>query len=217
MLTVQCDFDDTIVTCNVSYLLLQAFGSEGWRCVQALYDAGQITVEENNRRQFALLNADGAAIKDFVLANVEVRPGFSQFVEYCLNRGIHFTVVSSGIDFYILPVMHSLGLSSVEVRCARSKITSSGVVLSYPDPSGSDCLQGFKLSWLRYHKSQRRSVVYIGDGKSDISAASEADYVIARSTLYSHFQSSGLRSLEFEDFFDVQKAVECIASNQSIT
>ena len=217
MLTVQCDFDDTIATCNVSHLLLQAFGSEGWRCVQALYDAGEITVEENNRRQFTLFNANRAAITDFVLANVEVRSGFSQFVEYCLDSGIHFTVVSNGIDFYILPVMHNLGLSSVEVRCARSKITPSGVVLSYPDPSGSDCSQGFKFSWLRWYKSQRRSVIYIGDGKSDIPAASEADYVIARSTLYSHFRSNGLACFEFEDFGDVRKAVERIASNKPIT
>ena len=214
MLTVQCDFDETIVTCNVSHLLLQAFAGEGWQCAQALYDANRISVEESNRRQFSLLNADKSAIEDFVLANVEVRPGFPQFVEYCLDSGIHFTVVSNGIDLYVLPVMRNLGLSNIEVHCARSQITPSGVVLSYPDPSGSDCAQGFKLSWLRHHKSQRRSVVYIGDGKSDIPAASEADYVIARSTLYSHFQSSGLACFEFENFGDVRKAVERIASNQ---
>ncbi len=214
MLTVQCDFDETIVTCNVSHLLLQAFAVEGWQCAQALYDANRISVEESNRRQFSLLNADGAAINDFVLSNVEVRPGFSQFVKYCLDSGIHFTVVSNGIDLYVLPIMRSLGLSDIEVRCARSKITPGGIVLSYPDPSGSDLLQGFKLSWLRYHKSQRRSVVYIGDGKSDIPAASEADYVIARSALYSHFQSSGLPCYEFKDFFDVRKVVERIASNE---
>ena len=76
MLTVQCDFDETIVTCNVSHLLLQAFAEEGWQCAQALYDANQISVEESNRRQFTLLNEDRAAIEDFVLANVEVRPAF---------------------------------------------------------------------------------------------------------------------------------------------
>ena len=216
MLTVQCDFDETIVTCNVSHLLLKAFAGEGWQCAQALYDANRISVEESNRRQFALLNEDEEAINDFVLANIEVRPGFSRFVEYCLDSGIHFTVVSNGIDLYVLPVMRSLGLSNIEVHCARSKITPSGVVLSYLDPSGSDCAQGFKLSWLRHHKSQRRSVVYIGDGKSDIAAASEADYVIARSTLYSHFQSSGLTCFEFENFSDVRKAVEHIVSNQPI-
>ncbi len=214
MLTVQCDFDETIVTCNVSHLLLQAFAGEGWQCAQALYDANRISVEESNRRQFSLLNADEAAINDFVLANVEVRPGFSRFVKYCLDSGIHFTVVSNGIDLYVLPVMRSLGLSNIEVHCARSQITPSGVVLPYPDPSGSDLSQGFKLSWLRYHKSQRRPVVYIGDGKSDIPAASEADHVIARSTLYSHFQSSGLACTKFEDFGDVRKAVERIASIQ---
>ena len=216
MLTVQCDFDETIVTCNVSHLLLQAFAGEGWQCAQALYDANRISVEESNRRQFALLNADIAAIEDLVLASVEVRPGFSQFVEYCLDSGIHFTVVSNGIDLYVLPVMRSLGLSNIEVHCARSKITPGGVVLSYPDPSGSDLSQGFKLSWLRYHKSQRRSAVYIGDGKSDIPAASEADYVIARSALYGHFQSNGLACTKFEDFRDVRNAVERIASNQTI-
>ena len=76
MLTVQCDFDETIVTCNVSHLLLNAFAGEGWQCAQALYDANRISVEESNRRQFSLLNADEQPSRILCLPTLKCAPAF---------------------------------------------------------------------------------------------------------------------------------------------
>ena len=210
MFTVQCDFDDTIVTENVGKSLLNAFASTKWRAVENLYATGEITVEETNRREFALLNVTKQTIEDHVFETAELRPGFPEFLEHCASTGLNFSVVSNGIDLYIEPALHSLFSSTAQLHSAHGEISENGISISYLDPYGMDCQNAFKLSWLRYFKSQGQKVIYIGDGKSDISAAREADYVIATSSLEDYFRSERLDYFEFEDFYDVRQAIDRI-------
>ena len=210
MLTVQCDFDDTIVTGNVGKSLLNAFASAEWRTIENLYSTGAITVEETNRREFALLNITKQTIEDHVFKTAELRPGFPEFLEHCASTGLNFSVVSNGVDLYIEPALRSLFSSTAQLHSAHGKITENGISISYLDPHGMDCQDAFKLSWLRYFKSQGQEVIYIGDGKSDISAALEADYVIATSSLEDYFRSERLNYFEFKDFYDVRQAINRI-------
>ena len=210
MFTVQCDFDDTIVTGNVGRSLLNAFASAKWRAIENLYSTGEITVEEANRREFALLNVTKQTIEDHVFETAELRPGFPEFLEHCASTGLNFSVVSNGMDLYIEPALRSLFSSMAQIHSAHGKITENGISISYLDPYGIDCKNAFKLSWLRYFKSQGQEVIYIGDGKSDISAALEADYVIATSSLEDYFRSERLNYFEFKDFYDVRQAIDRI-------
>ena len=73
MFTVQCDFDDTIVTGNACQSLLNAFASAKWCDIESLYSTGEITVEETNRREFALLNITKQTIEDHVFETAELR------------------------------------------------------------------------------------------------------------------------------------------------
>ena len=210
MFTVQCDFDDTIVTGNVGKSLLNAFASTKWRAIENLYSTGEITVEESNRREFALLNITKQTIEDHVFGTAELRPGFPEFLEHCARTDLNFNVVSNGVDLYIQPALRSLFSSTAQFHSAHGKITENGIWISYLDPYGIDCQDAFKLSWLRYFKSQGREVIYIGDGKSDISASLEADYVIATSSLEDYFRSEGLAYFDFNDFYDVRQAIDTI-------
>ena len=210
MFTVQCDFDDTLVTGNVGHSLLNAFASAKWCDIESLYSTGEITVEETNRRQFALLNVTKQTIEDHVFETAELRPGFPEFLEHCASTGLNFSVVSNGVDLYIEPALRSLFSSTAQLHSAHGKITENGISISYLDPYGIDCQNAFKLSWLRYFKSHGQKVIYIGDGKSDISAALEADYVIATSSLEDYFRSERLNYFEFKDFYDVRQAINRI-------
>ena len=212
MFTVQCDFDDTIVTGNVGKSLLNAFASAKWRAIENLYSKGEITVEETNRREFALLNVTKQTLEEYVFETAELRPGVPEFIQHCASTGLNFRVVSNGVDLYIEPALRSLISSTVELHSAHGTVTVNGISISYLDPFGIDCPDAFKLSWLRYFKSQGQEVIYIGDGKSDISAALEADYVIATSSLKDYFRSEGLGCFEFNDFYDVRQAVDAILS-----
>jgi len=210
MFTVQCDFDDTLVTGNVGHSLLHAFASAKWCDIESLYSTGEITVEETNRRQFALLNVTKQTIDEHVFETAKLRPGVPEFIQNCASIGLNFSVVSNGVDLYIEPALRNLTSSRVELHSAHGQITENGISISYLDPYGIDCLDAFKLSWLRYFKSQGQEVIYIGDGKSDISAALEADYVIATSSLEDYFRSERLAYFAFNDFYDVRQAIDTI-------
>ena len=208
MFTIQCDFDDTITVGNVSVALREAFALEQWKQIEAKYVAGQFSVEESNRRQFALIRTPKTEPQNFVRRTTEVRPGFPQFVEYCRNTGIGFTVVSSGLDLYIQPVLRNLGLSDLETYSGRARVTSDGIVVDYVDPWGTPREEGFKLACLKYLRQRGWPVIYIGDGTSDVAAALEAEFVLARDSLKEQLSLMSRPHFTFDDFHDVRKIVE---------
>ena len=210
MLTVQCDFDDTITVGNVSALIRDAFGTEELLPIEEEYLRGGSTVEESNIRQFAMVRAEREAIEELVRRRVAVREGFGEFVDYCRTEGVRLVVVSSGLDLYIGPVMERLGLGDVEVHSAKAEVTPSGIRVTYAGPSGAPLPSGFKDSYVRHFKIGGSTVVCIGDGLSDVGPAREADFVLARSTLGERLRASGVPFYPFCTFHDVRGHVQTI-------
>ena len=214
MLLVQCDFDETITIGYVSTAIREAFapGIRGaLEKVEKDYLSGRYSVEESNIRQFARVNAGSKEeVERFVLDQVVIRHGFEKFVEYCRRSGIELIIVSSGLDLYISPTLKKLGLDHLEMHSGEATVTPSGIEIEYTDPSGAVITRGFKESYLRHFKKQDKTVIYIGDGQSDIVPAREADFVIARSNLEEHFRSNNLPYFGFETFEDVARHVEGI-------
>ena len=208
MLVVQRDFDDTVSVGNVSTAIRQEFGPEEWVAMEREYHSGAYSVEESNIRQFALVNETEERIAEFVTSTVKVRDGFAEFVRYCRREGLKLVVVSSGLDLYINPVMDQLGFDHLEIRSGKATFASDGIHVEYRDPSGAATTRGFKESSLRHFKEQGCTVIYVGDGLSDIVPASEADFVIARSTLEEYFKSRNLSHFRFDTFAEVVRHVE---------
>jgi 2-hydroxy-3-keto-5-methylthiopentenyl-1-phosphate phosphatase len=73
---IQCDFDGTITTEDVSFMLLDAFAKGDWRAINDEYAAGKITVGEFNERAFALIKAGKREMLDYLKGKVIVRSGF---------------------------------------------------------------------------------------------------------------------------------------------
>ncbi len=209
-LILQCDFDDTITVGNVSTIVRLAFARSDWSQMERDYHAGLYSVEQSNIRQFAQIHVETGQIEELVARNVVVRDGFREVVEFCEGVGIRLAVVSSGLDIYIHPTLRKLGLDHLEMHSATAEVTPSGIDVRYTDPSGAPIDRGFKDSYVRHFKSEAHTVIYVGDGLSDVSAAAAADFVIARSTLESRRRSERLPYLPFSDFRDVLSHVQRI-------
>jgi 2-hydroxy-3-keto-5-methylthiopentenyl-1-phosphate phosphatase len=186
VLIVQCDFDDTVTVGNVSSAIREVFATGDWRSIEAAQHAGKIGVEQANIRQFAMVRASQKQIEDFVMGDVVIRYAFDQ-----------------------------LGLEGLEVYSGHAEVTPEGVHVSYTDPLGAALNDGFKESYARWLKRDGDTLVYVGDGQSDIQPANEADFVIARSTLAEHREGLGLPCYTFETFDDVGKHIEEIRKQVS--
>jgi 2-hydroxy-3-keto-5-methylthiopentenyl-1-phosphate phosphatase len=204
---IQCDFDGTIITDNLSVLLRQHFADEKWRQMEAEYMKGLHTVEQSNARQYLLVKEAEAGLRSFARQNTRPRPGFSDFVDYCRKHGLRFVIVSSGLDFYIKAALDEMGLAELELYCACCAFHHTGIHVSYTDPEGNAVDSGFKESYLQWLKNQNEELVYIGDGLSDLDAALKADHVFATGHLAVLLDKKGAKFTRFHDFHDVHKGV----------
>lgn len=212
MLTIQCDFDDTITVHDLGGALLENFApmQSDWQKVDDDYHAGRISVEECQRIQFANMKVGRKEVIEFAVMEVKIRPGFSQVVDYCRSKGLRFVIVSNGLDIYIDPILENLGLADIERYSGHARITDAGIAVDYLGPTGTPLMENFKTSCLRYLQTGKQPIVCIGDSVSDIPPALEANHVIARSELQDHFKSHGLPHFTFDTFYDVHRHLDSL-------
>ena len=201
---IQCDFDGTIIRNNLSVLTREHFAPEAWRTIETDYLEGRITVEESNKRQFALIKEPKERLQEFVRCHIDVRRGFSEFAAGCETKGNQLVIVSSGLDFYIEVVLSELGMSDIELYCGKTEFNEKGIIVSYADQKGNTIKHGFKISYLNWLKRRDKSIVYIGDGLSDLEAARNANYVFATGHLAMLLKEEHVSWSSFDDFIDIR-------------
>jgi len=200
---IQCDFDGTVTTNNVSLLLRERFAIGNWRKTESDYLQGLLGVEESNKRQFALIREPKEKLVAFATQKARVRTGFLDLVHYCRSSGIRLIIISSGLDFYIEAVLNKIGSPNIELYCARTSFGQDGITVSYIGPDGSLLKQGFKEKYLAWLKKRGGCVTYIGDGLSDLAAASAADQVFATGHLHRLLGTKQVSHYSFTDFHDI--------------
>ena len=208
MIVVQCEFDETVTAVDLGLGLREAFAPEGWTVMEEDFLAGRCSPEENITKQFKLIKASKQDIEDFVLGNVVLRPEFGEFVDYCRGVGLKLVIVSSGLDIYIDMILGLLELEDLDVHSGKVTIGSDGMDVVYSNPDGDRIESGLKEAYVKHYKEAGHTVVYVGQGLSDIAPAEVADYVIARSSLAEHLTEQGISYDKFDTFQDVGKCLE---------
>lgn len=205
---IQCDFDGTIIRNNLSVLLRENFARGDWQQIEAAYMQRSLTVEESNRQQFRLIQESREKLQEFVCQHIELRPGFTEFVSYCQQVSIPFVIVSSGVDFYVKAVLARIGMAHLECYCGWSVFNEDGISVQYfgPDANLLDC--GFKRSYLTWLRQRDSSIMYLGDGYSDIEPARQAEYVLATGMLPDLLRAESVVATCFDDFYDVISEVK---------
>ncbi len=207
---IQCDFDGTIIRNNLSVLIREKYACSDWQRIDSDYLHGQLTVEQSNKLQFTLIKEPKERLQEFVRQHIELRPGFVEFVRYCRESAIPFVIVSSGLDFYIEPVLVEIGMPDLELHCGRTSFSRDGIDVAYYDPEGNVLNQGFKKKYLTWLKKRGKSVIYLGDGLSDLEAARQADHVFATGHLLDLLAIHSIERSAFSDFYDLQRQIRLL-------
>ncbi len=200
---IQCDFDGTIIKNNLSVLLRDKYAVGDWQKINSDYLHGRITVEQSNKLQFELIKEPKETLQAFVRQHIEVRPGFVDFIRYCQENAILFAIVSSGLDFYIEPVLVEIGMPDLELHCGRTSFSRDGIDVFYYAPEGNIINHGFKKKYLTWLKKRGGTIIYLGDGLSDLEAARQADHVFATGHLLDLLGTQSIACSAFSDFYDL--------------
>lgn len=207
---VFCDFDGTICIPDSCDFLLERFAAPEWKDLDEAVWRGEITEREAFQKQIALMRVTWeqaiAALRDGVI----IRDGFANFAEFCRIRNIPLTVLSSGLTELINELLQKAGVTGVPVRAHRAEIAGTfwRVRLIDSPRLAEHCSHCKCVSVLAAR--ERGTVVYIGDGFTDLCPAQHADVLFATGKLAAECQRQNFRFHPFETFFDIERKLETI-------
>lgn len=198
------DFDGTIAPVDTTDLLLQRFADPRWLDIEEQWKAGLIGSRECMIRQVDLVRATPEEIDRFI-ENIEIDPGFANFVNLCSSLGHAVTVVSDGLDRTIGTVLKRSG---IDVPFRANRLSWAGGKrwrLKFPH-ARSDCATLAGNCKCQFAEAERASPrIVVGDGRSDYCIAGRADLVLAKSALAARCREQRLPHIEFRDFAEASE------------
>jgi 2-hydroxy-3-keto-5-methylthiopentenyl-1-phosphate phosphatase len=201
------DFDGTIVDHDCLATIAEHWAPGVFAETEDLLESGALGLNEVIARQFSTVDA---TLEDLLLflrgLDVRVRDGLPELVDFCRARYIDVTVVSSGFEELIHPVLLGEGLD-LPVVANHAVFGPGGAEVTFVDrPICDHCGDRCK----RVEVTARRhgqAVAYVGDGFSDRCAAQAADLAFARDRLASYLDGLGVPFTPFDDFHDVRRGL----------
>ena len=206
---VLIDFDDTAAQQNVAELLLKRFGDPTWQDVRNRFRAGEYTLNEYQEITFRRIQADRAAMQDYVKLHANFRPHFGELWDYCQAHAIPMAIVSQGLDFYIEALLEKAGLPQIPVYAVDTRFDADGITYEYRYiRPGQERLGNSKGLVVERYRQDGHYVFYAGDGISDFEAASCVDVLFAHRTLAEKCTNENIPFLPFTDFRDMLLALQ---------
>jgi 2-hydroxy-3-keto-5-methylthiopentenyl-1-phosphate phosphatase len=194
----------------MGYDVIRRFAGDGWKEINDAYCSGDIGSKDAYNRVASLLTATKDEILTYVLQFDSVDSHFEAFYRYCVQKGFEFKIVSDGFDFYIEAILEKYGLCEIEFY-SNNVIFHEDRTLTVTFPwhnNQCDKCGNCKRSVLKKLRRNFETVIYIGDGYSDVCPAEEADLVFAKSILYEKCLESDISTIHYGNFDDVKKYLE---------
>jgi 2-hydroxy-3-keto-5-methylthiopentenyl-1-phosphate phosphatase len=187
------DWDGTVTVRDSLVQVIHEFGDPAILAELEPRVGVDLTLHEEIATEFAAITAPLPEVVEWVLDNVEVRPGLREVA------ALEPLVISAGLHELIEPVLEREGVP-LEVLANRVDALPEGWRVRFRDETAcAICGEPCKRAGLA-----GEPYIYVGDGYSDRCAALAADRVFARNGLAAYLDRRGLPYEPFRDFHDLR-------------
>ena len=204
MYRIYCDFDATVTENDVWHKLFERFGKPEAFTIWKEFGRGKITAAQCI--EFACSTVSGADPNELLtlFESQPLRAGFAEFAAFCKSNSIDLRIVSDGFSGYIRPI---LKINNLDLPYHANDIepTESGTV-SIDFRNGRESCRACaacKCGDIITTSGDEDTIVYVGDGYSDVCPVKIADVVFARDTLLRFCSEQGIPHHPFTNFFEV--------------
>ena len=200
---VVTDFDGTVTTFDIGDSICIHFGVVTPEEIAASYVPGT-SVKLWMKKFFARLSAPEEELREFLVKNSVMRPGFAQAARELSAAGCPLEIASGGADLYIDPLLKHWGAVAVPVFCGKARRVNGRYKITYPAIKGM--LDDFKAARVRHYQRLGMRVIFCGDAPADFKACAQADIVFACGRLTAMCAKAGIRARLLDNFDAVTKA-----------
>lgn len=218
-----CDFDGTITVQDVTDEILKKFADPSWRDIGGLYSNGIISHAEMNKRFAALLRVTPTELKSFLIETIQLRNGFTDFVNSCKELGILLIIVSSGWDFYIKSfIKEAIFINNLD-KISTFKKFSIPVISNHIFFNKVNYRWYLKLPWnlhsckisspckgtiVRFLKEKGiNDTISIGNSETDICMVQESNQVFATNSLIDICIKNSIAFQGFKSFAEINRTL----------
>ena len=196
MIEIFTDFDGTLTDGDSIVFLTREFGcgEAHQNSLLSKYQRGEIDEFELIREELATVRISWPEAAQVLTRKISLDPSFFDFLSWCRSHCHPISVVSSGVQQVVSLFIGELG---IPFFAHPVEVTENGWL--YQKNENYE-----KSSILRKARS-RASIVYIGDGISDIRAVPYADVLFAKRRLAQYCREQSISFFPFVSFQDVQK------------
>jgi 2-hydroxy-3-keto-5-methylthiopentenyl-1-phosphate phosphatase len=206
-IVIFCDFDGTITLNDNIIAIMKHFQPDGWMEIVEKAMNQESSIRQTIGSLFALLPTSlKEEVIRFSLDNMQIRPGFAEFLSFCHEQEIQFFVTSGGIDFFVYPTLLPFGIDKQQIFCNESNFKQEQIIIEWPHPCDAHCSQDCgmcKATLIRSYPADQYIRILIGDSITDFAGAKLADFIFARSHLATECSKLQMPYYAYESFFEV--------------
>jgi HAD superfamily phosphoserine phosphatase-like hydrolase len=201
------DFDGTAALTNVGMNLIETFARDpSWKVIDNEYGAGHVGSRQAYRLLQHLLTGDVAQWRAYALTH-RLDPDLGRLAAHARDAGWLVEILSDGLDVYIDALLERAGVT-LPVRASRMEPGERGTHIATPylNPLCGRC-GTCKSDRIEFLAKRGYTVVFVGDGFSDLCAAPKAHRIFAKDILAGHLAEKGVAFEPFETLGDVVSAL----------
>jgi 2,3-diketo-5-methylthio-1-phosphopentane phosphatase len=192
---VVCDFDGTATLLDIGDEISKHFGGVAhWEHEAARFRRGELDTRGIIRAIYTRVFASESEVCAFAAKAARLRPGFSELVAACRDRGAPFLLASGGLRQYIDAVLAAHLppdlRAHVQIIANEGVFSPRGLQVSFPTEEAArelgctECGSCKRVAVAEARKRGAGHVIGIGDGFADRCLARCADSLWAREGSY---------------------------------
>ncbi len=200
------DFDKTIATVDTfDDIILRYSINDRWKKIEEDWKSGRIGSKECLSRQLEGVRISRKELLSY-LKGVRLDPHFKKLLAFLKSKKIKTIVASDNFDFILKNIFKYNKIGRLRLYCNKLRLSGGRLLPFYPHRHKT-CRQcgHCKEKNLLANTGIDSIIFYIGDGRSDICPALQADFVFAKDSLLQYFKNAGLGCYPFKNLKEVHE------------
>ena len=198
------DFDNTITKSDVLYELIKKFSiNDHWKMLEKAWVNGEIGTKECLDGQLRGIRITRKQLSQY-LSKVELDHSCYKIFSFLTKEGIPPVILSDNFTPIIEEILDYHGIKGVKVYANSLRFYKDHLTPSFPydNPFCPSCAHCKKIHLTR-DLHVNKSIVYIGDGRSDFCPAGVSDIVFAKDSLLAHMKKENKPHIAYKDLSSV--------------
>jgi 2-hydroxy-3-keto-5-methylthiopentenyl-1-phosphate phosphatase len=203
---IAIDFDGTVTDVDIIDAVLQSFARPEWQEAELLWEQGIIGSRECLELQMSMVDQPLGKLLEYI-DDFSIDNTFKDFAGYLDAWGIPYAIISDGFQVFIERLLANAGLGQVPVYAnllrEEGGIMKTAFPHSHPDCNSANCKCAAVSALCR-----ERSLIVVGDGRSDFCLAHQAHHVFTKKNLSGYCRENNIPHTPFDSFADITAFLE---------